>query len=47
MSLARLWRDQGRRDEARQLLVPIYNWYSEGFHTHDLRQAKGLLDSLA
>jgi pentatricopeptide repeat protein len=46
-SLARLRRGQGRRDEARQLLTPIYNWYSEGFHTHDLRRAKGLLDSLA
>jgi predicted ATPase len=46
-SLARLRRDQGRRDEALQQLAPIYNWYSEGFHTHDLRQAKALLDMLA
>ena len=46
-SLARLRLDQGRRDEALQQLAPIYNWYSEGFHTHDLRQAKALLDMLA
>ena len=46
-SLARLRRDQGRRDEARQLLAPIYDWYSEGFDTNDLRQAKALLDTLA
>jgi hypothetical protein len=46
-SPARLRLDQGRRDEALQQLAPIYNWYSEGFHTHDLRQAKALLDMLA
>jgi predicted ATPase len=46
-SFARLRRDQGRPDEAHQLLAPIYNWYSEGFYTHDLRQAKALLDMLA
>ncbi len=46
-SLARLRRDQGRRHEARHLLMPIYDWYSEGFHTRDLREAKALLDSLA
>jgi predicted ATPase len=46
-SLARLRLDQGRRDEALQQLAPIYNWYSEGFYTHDLRQAKALLDMLA
>jgi predicted ATPase len=46
-SLSGLWRDQGRCDEARRLLAPIYNWYSEGFDTNDLRQAKALLDTLA
>ena len=45
--LARLRREQGRRYEARHLLAPIYNWYSEGFDTIDLRQAKALLDTLA
>ena len=43
-SLARLWRDQGRRAEARALLKPIYGWFSEGFDTPDLRDAKALLD---
>jgi predicted ATPase len=47
MSLARLWREQKRYDEARGLLAPIYNWYSEGFDTHDLRQARDLLGKLA
>jgi predicted ATPase len=47
MSLARLWRDQGRRDEARQLLAPVYGWFTEGFDTLDLKQAKALLDELA
>jgi predicted ATPase len=47
MSMARLWRDQGRRDEARQLLAPVYNWFTEGFDTLDLKQAKALLDELA
>ena len=46
-NLALLWRDQGRCDQARQLLAPIYHWYSEGFHTNDLRKAKALLDALA
>jgi predicted ATPase len=46
-SLARLWHEQGRSDEARDLLAPIYNWYSEGFNTHDLRQAKGVLERIA
>jgi predicted ATPase len=45
--LARLWRDQGRRTEARDLLAPIYNWFTEGFDTLDLREAKALLDNLA
>ena len=46
-SLARLLRDQGKRDEARELLVPIYGWFTEGFDTLDLKQAKALLDELA
>jgi predicted ATPase len=47
MSLARLWRDQGRKNEARQLLAPIYGWFTEGFDTLDLRGARALLDELA
>jgi predicted ATPase len=46
MSMARLWRDQGRRDEARDLLAPIYSWFTEGFDTLDLKEAKTLLDTL-
>ena len=45
-SLARLWRDQGKRDEARDLLAPIYGWFTEGFDTLDLKEAKALLDEL-
>ena len=47
MSMARLWRDQGKRDEARELLAPVYDWFTEGFDTLDLKQAKALLDELA
>ena len=47
MSMARLWRDQDKRDEARDLLAPIYGWFTEGFDTIDLKQAKDLLDDLA
>jgi predicted ATPase len=47
MSRARLWRDQGKRNEARDLLAPVYNWFTEGFDTHDLKEAKALLDGLA
>jgi predicted ATPase len=47
MSMARLWRDQGKRDEARDLLAPIYGWFTEGFDTRDLKEAKELLDELA
>jgi predicted ATPase len=47
MSLARLWRDQGKRDEARDLLAPVYGWFTEGFDTLDLKEAKALLDELA
>jgi predicted ATPase len=46
-SLARLWSDRGRNVEARDLLTPIYAWFTEGFETPDLREAKILLDSLA
>jgi class 3 adenylate cyclase/predicted ATPase len=47
MSLARLWRDQGKRVEARELLAPVYGWFTDGFDTLDLKQAKALLDELA
>jgi predicted ATPase len=46
-SLARLWRDQGKRDEARELLAPVYGWFTEGFDTRDLQDAKALQDELA
>jgi len=46
MSLARLWQGQGKHAEARQLLAPIYDWFTEGFDTADLREAKGLLEAL-
>jgi predicted ATPase len=45
-SLARLWRDQGKRTEARDLLAPIYGWFSEGFDTPVLQDAKALVDQL-
>ena len=45
-SLARLWRDQGKRAEARDLLGPIYNWFTEGFDAPDLKDAKALLEQL-
>ena len=47
MGMARLWRDQGKRDEARDLLAPVYGWFSEGFETRDPKEAKALLDELA
>jgi class 3 adenylate cyclase/predicted ATPase len=47
MSLARLWRDQGKVQQARELLAPVYGWFSEGFDTRDLREAKALLEELA
>jgi predicted ATPase len=47
MSMARLWRDQGKRDEARDLLAPVYGWFTEGFDTLDLKDAKVLLDELS
>jgi predicted ATPase len=46
MSMARLWRDQGKRNEARDLLTPVYNWFTEGFDTLDLKEAKTLLHEL-
>jgi predicted ATPase len=46
-SLARLWRDQGKRATARDLLAPIYGWFTEGFDTLDLKEAKALLEELA
>jgi len=47
MSLARLWRDQGKPQQARALLAPVYGWFSEGFDTRDLKEAKALLNELA
>jgi predicted ATPase len=47
MSLARLWRDQGKRDEARELLAPVFGWFTEGFDTLDLKEAKNLIDELS
>ena len=46
MSMARLWRDQGEVQQARELLAPIYGWFTEGFDTRDLKEAKVLLDEL-
>ena len=46
MSLSRLWQQQGKRAEARELLAPIYSWFTEGFDTADLQEAKALLDEL-
>jgi predicted ATPase len=46
-SLARLWQQQGKRQEAYDLLAPVYNWFTEGFDTVDLQEAKTLLDELA
>ena len=47
MSMARLWRDQGKREEARDLLAPVYGWFTEGFDTLDLKEAKALLNELS
>jgi len=44
--MARLWREQGKREEARELLAPVYGWFTEGFETLDLKEAKALLDTL-
>ena len=47
MSLAHLWQHQGKRAEARALLAPIYHWFTEGFDTADLQEARALLEALA
>jgi hypothetical protein len=47
MSLARLWRSQGKVRQARELLARVYGWFTEGFDTRDLNEAKALLDELA
>jgi predicted ATPase len=47
MSLARLWRDQGKVQQARELLTPVYGWFTEGFDTRDLKEAKALLGELS
>ena len=47
MSLSRLWQGQSKRKKARQMLAGIYGWFTEGFDTVDLREAKVLLDELA
>jgi len=46
MSLARLWQHRGKRHEARNMLAEIYQWFTEGFDTKDLQEAKALLDEL-
>jgi len=46
MSLARLWQQQGKREEARQVLGDVYGWFTEGFDTADLQEAKVLLEEL-
>ena len=46
-SLARLWVEQGKRAQAHDLLAPVYNWFTEGFDTADLKDAKALLDALS
>jgi predicted ATPase len=46
MSLARLWREQGKPQQARDLLAPGYDWFTEGFDTRDLKEAKALLEEL-
>jgi predicted ATPase len=47
MSLSCLWQQQGKRDEARELLAPVYGWFTEGFDTADLQEAKTLLEELS
>jgi predicted ATPase len=47
MSMAQLWRDQGKRQQAHDLLAPVYGWFTEGFDTLDLKEARALLDELA
>lgn len=47
MSLGRLWRQQGKHQEARELLAPVYNWFTEGFDAVDLKEAKALLGGMS
>jgi predicted ATPase len=47
MSLSRLWQEQGKRAEAHAILAPVYGWFTEGFDTADLQEAKALLEVLA
>ena len=47
MSMAQLWRDQGKPQKAREMLAPVYGWFTEGFDTLDLKEAEALLDDLA
>jgi predicted ATPase len=47
MSMARLWRDQGKVQQAHELLAPVYGWFTEGFDTLDLKEAKALLEEIA
>jgi predicted ATPase len=47
LDLSRLWRDQGKVQQARELLAPVYGWFTEGFDTRDLKEAKALLDELS
>jgi predicted ATPase len=47
LSMARMWRDQGKHQQARDLLAPVYGWFTEGFDTLDLKKAKALLEELA
>jgi predicted ATPase len=47
MSLSRLWQQQGKREEARELLAGIYGWFTEGFETADLKDARALLEALS
>lgn len=47
MSLSRLWQKQGKKEEARRMLAEIYGWFTEGFDTKDLKEAKALLEKLA
>ncbi|NPV10059.1 MAG: hypothetical protein HPY83_19100, partial [Anaerolineae bacterium] len=46
-ALARLWRDQGKRKEAHDLLAGVYDWFTEGFEAYDLKQARALLEELS
>jgi predicted ATPase len=46
-SLARLWQQQGKRQDAYELLAPVYEWFTEGFDTVDLKEAKALLEALS